>query len=112
MREGIAWDVSACARPRRFQHERVRCERLSSEDGAVFWHGCFKAFGVDALVREFTLLFALSVPTHASDVSEDIAEPAAEDIAFIGRHRERFLDGIGEAVSGETEILKHGEIMS
>ena len=107
MREGIAWDVSPCARPRRFQHERVRCERLTSEDGTVFWHGCFKAFGVDALVREFTLLFALSVPTDASDVSEDIAEPTSEDVAFIGRHRERFLDGIGEAVSGETEILEH-----
>ena len=108
MREGIAWGVSACARPRRFQHERVRRERLTSEDGTVFWHGCFKALGVDAFIRKFTILLTLPVPTNASDLSEDISEPASKDVAFIGRHPERFLDGIGEAVSGESEVLEHG----
>ena len=40
-------------------------------------------------------------------MSEDVSEPAAEDVAFIGGHLQRFLDGVGEAVACEAEVLEH-----
>ena len=54
------------------------------------------------------MFFALSVLPDTRHVSEDISEPATEDVAFVGRHLERFLDSIGEAISGETEVWEHG----
>ena len=44
-------------------------------------------------------------------MSEDVSEPAAEDVAFIGRHLQRFLDGVGEAVACEAEVLEHGGLL-
>ena len=86
----------------------MRCERLSAEHWAVIWDRCFKAFGVDAPVGELTLFLArVLCVTDAGDVSEDVSEPAAEDVAFVGRHLERFLDGVGEAVAREAEVLEH-----
>lgn len=34
-----------------------------------------------------------------------ISESAAEDVAFVGWHFERFLDGVGELIAGEAEVL-------
>ena len=41
-------------------------------------------------------------------MSQDVSESAAEDVAFVGGHLQRFLDGIGEAVAREAEVLEHG----
>ena len=92
----------------RFEDKRVRCERLAAEHRAVGWDGCFKAFRVDAAVGKFALfLTRFLCPADAGDVAEDISESAAEDVAFVGRHLQRLLDGVGEAVACETEVLKH-----
>ena len=86
----------------------MRCERLAAEHRTVGWDGCFKAFGVDAPIRELTLLLArVLCAADAGDVAEDVSESAAEDVAFVGWHLQRFLDGVGEAVACEAEIFEH-----
>ena len=88
----------------------MRCERLTAEHRTVGWDGCFKAFGVDAAVGKFALfLTRVFCPADAGDVAEDVSEPAAEDVAFVGRHLQRFLDSVGEAVAREAEVFEHGE---
>ena len=37
--------------------------------------------------------------------------PAAENVAFVSWHLQRFLDGVCEAVTCESEILKHGVML-
>ena len=39
---------------------------------------------------------------------EDISKSAAEEVAFVLRESQRFLDSVGETVAGEAEILEHG----
>ena len=86
----------------------MRCEGLAAEHRAVVWDGCFKAFGVDAAVGGLTLFLTRCLcPADAGDVSEDVSESAAEDVAFVGWHLERLLDGIGEAVARKAEVLEH-----
>ena len=95
----------------RFEDKRVRCERLAAEHRTVVWNGCFKAFGVNTAVGELTLFLArVLCAADAGDVAEDVSEPAAEDVAFVGRHLQRFLDGVGEAVACEAEVLEHGRV--
>ena len=89
----------------------MRCERLAAEHRTVGWHRCFKAFGVDAAVGGLTLFLArVLCAADAGDVAEDISEPAAEDVAFVGRHLQRFLGGVGKAVLRESEVLEHSGI--
>ena len=85
----------------------MRCEGLSTEHRAVVGDWGFKAFGVDASVLELALLFALLLTADTRDVPQDVSEPAAEDVAFVVWHLQRFLDGVGEAVLCEVEVLKH-----
>ena len=106
--ESIAGCVFKFSGARRFEHKRMRCEGLSTEQWAVLWNGCFKAFGVDAPVWELTLFCARFFRlADASDVAQDITESAAEDVAFVVWHLQRFLDGVGEAVACESEVLEH-----
>ncbi len=86
----------------------MRREGLSSEHRTVVWHGGFKAFGVDASIWKHTLFFALRFAADAGDVSEDVSESAAEDVAFICWHLQRFLSGVCELVACEAEVLEHG----
>ena len=86
----------------------MRCVRLSSKDGNVLWHEGFKASGVDAFVWEMAVFFALLLGPDAGGLPEDVPESAAEDVAFVGRHLERFLDSVGEAVAREVEVFEHG----
>ena len=88
----------------------MRCEGLSSEHRTVVWHGCFKAFGVDAPIWELAVCFALRFAADAGDVAEEVPEPAAEDVAFVCRHLQRFLDGVGESVACEAEVLEHNYV--
>ena len=91
-----------------FEDKRVRCERLTAEHRTVVWDGGFKAFGIDAPVRELTLFLARFLcAADAGDVAEDVSESAAEDVTFVAWHLERFLDGVGEAVLREAEVLEH-----
>lgn len=48
----------------------------------------------------------------ASDIAEELSEPTAEDVRFEGWHLQRLLDGVGEAVVGESEVLEHGDVKS
>ena len=106
--ESIAGGVVLFRGAWRFEDKRVRCERLTAEYRAVGGDGCFKAFGVDAAVRELALfLTRVLCAADAGDVAEDVSEPAAEDVAFVGWHLQRFLDGIGEAVACEAEVFEH-----
>ena len=106
--EGIAWGVVLFRGAWRFEDKRVRCERLAAEHRTVVWNGCFKALGVDAAVGELTFFLARFFRVvNTSDIAEDVSEPAAEDVAFVGRHPQRFLDGVGEAVACEAEVLEH-----
>ena len=86
----------------------MRCKGLTSEDGAVRWHWGFKAFGVDTPIGVLTLFLALFRPSDAGDVAKEISESAAEDVAFVVWHLQRFMDGVGEAVASESEVLEHG----
>lgn len=86
----------------------MRCERLSTEHRAIVRDRRFKAFGVDASVWKLTPFFALLFTADAGDVAKDVSESAAEDVAFVVRHLQRFLDGVGEAVACEAEVLEHG----
>ena len=86
----------------------MRCEGLTAEDGTAVGYRRFKAFGVDAPVWELTLCLTLGFTTDAGDVAEEIPESAAEDVAFVFWHLQGFLDGIGEAVACEAEVLEHG----
>ena len=73
------------------------------------WHGCFKAFEVDAPIWELTPGLTFLCRADARNVSQRISEPTAEDIAFVPWHLQRFLDGIGEAVACKSEVLKHAK---
>ena len=86
----------------------MRGKRLASEDGAIVGNGGFKAFGVDALPRKPTLVVAFPSIADARNFSQEVSEPAAEDVAFVSGHLQRFLDGVGEAVVGETKVGEHG----
>ena len=55
-----------------------------------------------------TGFFALSRLSDAGDVAEEVSESAAEDVAFVTWHLQRFLDSIGESVAGEAEVFEHG----
>ena len=90
----------------------MRCKGLTAEDGAVGWHWCFKAFGVDAPIGVLTLFLTLSRITDAGDVAEQVSESAAEDAAFVVWHLQRFSDGIGEAVLCESKVIEHGSVTS
>ena len=85
----------------------MRCERLSTEHRAVVWYWRFKAFGVDTSVWKLTLLLALLLTAGTRNIPQDVSESAAEDVAFVGRHPQRFLDGVCEAVAREAEVLEH-----
>ena len=86
----------------------MRCERLPAEHWTVVWDRGFKAFGVDASVWGLTFfLTRVLCAADAGDVAEDVSETAAEDVAFVGRHLQWFLDGVGEAVACEAEVLEH-----
>ena len=53
---------------------------------------------------------ALFCIANVSDMSERVSELAAEGVAFVLREPQRFMDGIGEAVACESEVLEHGGI--
>ena len=54
------------------------------------------------------MCFALFFTADAGDVSEEVSESAAEDVAFVCWHPQRFLSGVCESVAGEAEVLEHG----
>ena len=83
-------------------------KRLTSEDGAIVGDGGFKAFGVNAPLWELTLLLAPPRTADAGDVPQGISQSAAEDVALTSGHLQWFLDGVGEAVTGEAEVWEHG----
>ena len=56
------------------------------------------------------MVLTLLLGPNAGGLPEDVPESAAEDVAFVGGHLERFLDGIGEAVAREAEVLEHGQL--
>ena len=87
----------------------MRCEGLSSEHRAIVRHWRFKAFRVDTPLWELARFLARIRIAHAGDVAEDISESTAEDVAFVLWHLQRFLDGVSEAVTCETEVIEHGE---
>ena len=105
--EGIVGCVFEFSGAWRLEDERVRCEGLSAEHRTVVGDWGFKAFGVDASVWELALLFAHDCCSLADtrDVPQDVSESAAEDVAFVVWHLQRFLDGVCEAVLCEAEVL-------
>ena len=86
-------------------------KRLTSEDGTVVGHGGFKALGIHALSGKLTLIAASPLITDAGDFAQEISQLAAEDVAFVSRHRQRFLDSVGEAVACEAEVVEHGFLL-
>ena len=90
----------------------MRCERLAAEHRTIGGNWAFKTFGVDAAIWELTLFLArVLCAADAGDVPKDVSKPAAEDVAFGGWYLQRFLDGVGEAVLCEAEVLKHGGLL-
>ena len=85
----------------------MRSKRLTSEDGAIVGDGGFKAFGVNAPLWELTLLLTSPRTADAGDASQDISQSSTEDVALVSGHPQRLLDGVGEAVAGEAEVLEH-----
>lgn len=83
------------------------CEGLPSQHRAVIGYRRFKAFRVDAPVGELALCLAFCFTADAGDVAEEVSEPAAEDVAFVVGHLQGFMDGVGEAVACEFEVLEH-----
>ena len=110
--KSVPRDVVQFSRVGRFEDEGMRGKRLASEEGAVVGDGGFKAFGINAFLRELALFLALTRRADAGDAAEDIAESAAEDVALVLRHPQRFTDGVGEPVACEAEVLEHGVINS
>ena len=55
------------------------------------------------------MIFAFTLVTHAGDATQDVAEPAAEDIALVFGHLQGLLDAVREAVAGEAKGWEHGE---
>ena len=106
--EGIPRRIVAFPGARRFKDEWVGGKRLASEDGTVFGDGGFKALGIHALTRKLTLIAASPLIADAGDFAQDVSQLAAEDVAFVSRHRQRLLDGVGEAVACEAEVGEHG----
>ena len=82
--------------------------RLTAEDNAILWHGGFKAFGVDASFWGLTPFFTLLFTADTGDIAQDVSESAAEGVAFVLWHLQRFSGGVGESVACEAEILEHG----
>ena len=89
----------------------MRCKGLTAEHWTIGGNGCFKAFGVEASVWELTVFFALLLPSDTRNIAQDVPKPTAKDVAFVAWHLQRFLDGIGEAISGKSEVLEHGRIV-
>ena len=87
----------------------MRCKGLAAEERAIVGDWGFKALGVDASIWKVASFFALFSIADACDRAQDVSEPTAEDIAFVGWHLQRFFDGVSEAVLCETEVLKHGK---
>ena len=93
---------------RRFKDKGVRRKRLTAEERAILRHRRFKALGINALLRELARCLARICIANASDLAEGVSESAAEDIAFVLREFQRFLDSISEAIVGKAEVLEHG----
>ena len=106
--EGIARRIVAFLGAGRFEDEWVGGKRLASEEGTVIRDRGFKAFGIHAFLREPAPFRALLCIADAGDPAEDIAEPAAEDVAFVSGHLQGFTDGVGEVVVGKVEVWEHG----
>ena len=83
---------------------------LASEDGTVIRHGGFKALGIHTFPRTLTLIAASPLIVDAGDFAQEVSQLAAEDVAFVLGQPQRFLDGVGEAVAGEAEVLEHGGV--
>ena len=105
--KGIARRVVASPGAGRFKDEGMRGKRLPSEDGTVFGDGGFKALGIHALPGKLTLIAASPSIADAGDFAQEVSQLAAEDVAFVLWHRQRFLDDVGEAVAGEAEVWEH-----
>ena len=88
----------------------MRCEGLTPENMTVIGDWRFKAFGVDTSIGKLALLLAVFRATDTCDVAQHITEPTPEDVAFVLRHLQRFLDGIGEAVASEAEVSEHEQL--
>ena len=82
----------------------MRGKRLASEHRTIVGDGGFKAFGVNALPRELTPIVAFPPSADACDFSQEVSEPAAEDVAFVSGQLQRFTNGVGEVVAGEAEV--------
>ncbi len=44
---------------------------------------------------------------ETGDASQDISQSTTEDVALVSGHLQRLLDGVGESVAGESEVLEH-----
>ena len=84
--EGIPGRIVAFPGAGRFKDEWVRSKRLTSKDGAIVGDWSFKAFGIDAFLWELALFRALLGIADAGAPAKDIAECAAEDVAFVSGH--------------------------
>ena len=83
----------------------MRGIRLTAEHRTVLRNRCFKAFGVDAPFWELALRLTLFRATDTRDVSQDISESPAKDVALVLWHPQRFLDGVGEAIACKSKVL-------
>ena len=86
----------------------MRRKGLAPEHRTIFRDRCFKTFGVDASLWEFTMFFALLCTPDTRNIAQDISETSSEDVAFIAWHLQWFLDSIGEAIARKSEVLEHG----
>ena len=76
--------------------------RLSSGTGVS------KHWEYTHLPGKLALIAASALIADAGDFAQEVSQLAAEDVAFVLRHRQRFLDGVGEAVACEAEVGEHG----
>ena len=105
--ESIAGRVLKLSGAWRLDDKGMRCKGLAAEERAIVRDRRFKALGVDASIWEVASFFALFSIAEACDRAEDVSESAAEDVAFVGWHLQRFFDGIGEAVVSKAEVFEH-----
>ena len=108
--EGIPGCIVKLSGVRWFEDERVWGEGLTPEHGTIIGDWRFKAFGVDTSIGKLALRLAVFRATDTCNVAQYIAEPAPEDVAFVLWHLQRFLDGIGESVACESEVLEHEQL--